>query len=175
ERYGDQADFANQKVLFTFGSTAGLPYYDRAIKEAGEFNWDVAMWPHETPEPFVNVYGPSAAIFKSVPERELAAWLFFKYWAEPENVAKWATVANYFPLRKSAMETETMKEYLKKSPKYAKAFTFLKYGRTEPNVAGYQQIRGIIADAMKKAIEGGEPKEILDEAVAEANAVLASQ
>jgi len=175
ERYGDQADFANRKVLFTFGSTAGLPYYKSAIEEAGEFNWSVAPPPHETPDPVVDVYGPSACIFKSTPERQLAAWLFFRYWAEPENVIKWATVANYFPIRKSAIESPLMKEYLKKNPKYEKAFGFLKYGRVEPNVAGWQEIRGIMADAMKKAVEGGDPKEILEAAAAEANAILAAQ
>ena len=174
ERYGDQKDFANRKALFTFGSTAGLPYYRSAIEssEAGPFQWDVAAPPTAIGKPVVNVYGPSAAIFKSVPERELAGWLFFKYWAEPKNVAKWAMVANYFPIRKSAIELPEMQEYMKKNPQYKKAFDLLPYGRMEPSVAGYQQIRGIIADAMKKVIEGGDPQQVLEAAAQEAQGVL---
>ncbi len=174
ERYGDQKDFANRKALFTFGSTAGIPYYRSAIEEseAGPFEWNVAAPPHETPEPVVDVYGPSVTIFQSVPERELAAWLFFKYWAEPENVAKWAMVANYFPIRKSAIELPEMQEYMKKNPQYKTAFDLLPYGRMEPSVAGYQQIRGIIGDMMKQVIEGMDPQQALEAAAAEAQAVL---
>ncbi len=175
ERYGEQADFANQKALFAFGSTAGLPYYASAVEDAGEFEWSVSPAPHEAPEPAVDVYGPSACIFESKPERQLAAWLFFKYWAETENVTKWANVANYFPLRKSAIESAPMQEYMKGNPKYEKAFGFLQYGRVEPSVAGWQEIRGILGDAFKRAVEGGDPKTILDAAAAEANAVLAGQ
>ncbi len=174
ERYGDQKDFANRKALFTFGSTAGIPYYRSAIEEseAGPFECNVAAPPHETPEPVVDVYGPSVTIFQSVPERELAAWLFFKYWAEPENVAKWAMVANYFPIRKSAIELPEMQEYMKKNPQYKTAFDLLPYGRMEPSVAGYQQIRGIIGDMMKQVIEGMDPQQALEAAAAEAQSVL---
>lgn len=174
ERFGDQTDFSNQKVLFTFGSTAGIPYYRSAVEESekGPFTWDVAPPPHETPDPVVDIYGPSVTIFKSVPERELASWLFFKYWAEPENVAKWAMVANYFPIRKSAINSPQMQEYLEKNPQYRKAFDLLPYGRMEPSVPGYQEIRGIIADMMKKVIEGVDPAQALEEAAAEAQVVL---
>ena len=175
ESYGEQTDFANQKVLFAFGSTAGLPYYKGSIEDAGVFNWSVAPPPHGAPEPAVNVYGPSACIFKSTPERQLAAWLFFKYWAETENVTNWATVANYFPLRQSAIESTPMQEYLEGNPKYEKAFGFLPYGRVEPAVAGWQEIRGIMGDAMTAAVEGEDPQVILDSAAAEANGVLATQ
>jgi ABC-type glycerol-3-phosphate transport system substrate-binding protein len=175
ERYGEQTDFANQKTLFAFGSTAGLPYYKGSIEDAGEFEWSVAPPAHEIPEGVVDVYGPSACVFESKPERQLAAWLFFKYWAETENVTKWATVANYFPLRRSAIESAAMKEYLEGNPKYEKAFGFLPNGRVEPNVAGWQEIRSIMGDAMKRAVEGEDPKTILDAAAAEANAVLAGQ
>ena len=175
ERYGEQTDFANQKTLFAFGSTAGLGYYASAIEDAGEFNWSVSPLAAEGLEPAVDVYGPSACIFKSKPERQLAAWLFFKYWAETENVATWATDANYFPLRQSAIESATMQEYLAGNPKYEKALGFLKYGHVEPAVAGWQEIRGIMGDAMTAAVEGDDINTILAGAAAEANAVLASQ
>jgi len=55
ERYGEQADFANQKTLFSFGSTAGLTYYASAIEDAGTFEWSVSpsrsgpQWPTTSP------------------------------------------------------------------------------------------------------------------------------
>ncbi len=175
ERYGDQTDFANQKALFTFGSTAGLPYYRSAIEKskAGAFNWDIAMPPHAADQkPVVDVYGPSVAIFKTTPEKELAAWLFLKYWSEPDNVAVWATHANYFPITKSAMKTDTFKKYLAGHPRYEKALSFLPYGRMEPSFAGYQEVRGIINDMVKKVIEGADPKAALDEGAKKSQAAM---
>jgi len=92
ERYGDQTDFANEKALFAFGSTAGLPYYARAIEdeETGKprFSWSIAPLPHDTPEPIVDMYGPSICVFKTTPERQLAAWLFLKWFTAPEQTAQ---------------------------------------------------------------------------------------
>jgi len=93
---------------------------------------------------------------------------------EREPVTKWATVANYFPLRQSAIESDAMQAYLEGNPKYEKAFGFLPYGHVEPAVAGWQEIRGIMGDAMTAAVEGGDVGEILSAAAAESNAVLAS-
>jgi len=177
---GDIVSEDNTKIAFN--SEAGLKvlqlikdlFDSGAIEESekGPFNWDVAAPPSAIGKPVVNVYGPSVTIFKSVPERELASWLFFKYWAEPENVAKWAMVANYFPIRKSALELPEMQEYLQKNPQYKKAFDLLPYGRMEPSVAGYQQIRGIIGNMMKQVVEGMDPQEALAAAAAEAQSVL---
>lgn len=175
EQYGDQTDFANQKTLFNFGSTAGLPYYKGAIEQAGVFEWAVASPPSATGEPVVDVYGPSATVFKTTPERELAAWLFFKYWSQPEIVAEWAKVANYFPIRRSAIESPIMQEYIAENPNYQTAFELLPYGRVEPNVAGWQAVRSLLEDAMKEAIEGGDPQTILDAKSVEAADILANQ
>jgi hypothetical protein len=68
-----------------------------------------------------------------------------------------------------------MQEYLASNPKYEKAFGFLPYGHVEPAVAGWQEIRGIMGDAMTAAVEGGDIQGILDAAAAESNAVLAAQ
>ncbi len=41
--FQDQTDFALGKIAFTFSSTAGLPYYDKAIQDAGKVkNWNIA-------------------------------------------------------------------------------------------------------------------------------------
>ncbi|MGA9347744.1 MAG: extracellular solute-binding protein [Anaerolineae bacterium] len=106
ERYGDQTDFANEKVVFTFGSTAGLPYYAQAVE--GKFEWSIAPFPHETAKPIVDMYGPSITVFKSTPEKQLASWLFLKYFTAPEQTAEWAMAANYFPVRKTAAESEAI-------------------------------------------------------------------
>ncbi len=176
ERYGDQTDFANQKILFAFGSTAGLPYYASAIKGDAEefpFDWTVAPFPHDTPEPIVDVYGPSVTIFNTAPERELAAWLFVRWFTEKDQTAAWAMDSNYFPVRRSAAESEAMQEYFASNPLYKKAFDFLPYGRTEPTIAGWQSVRDALGNAIVAVISGEQtPQAALDEAATAAQEAL---
>jgi multiple sugar transport system substrate-binding protein/sn-glycerol 3-phosphate transport system substrate-binding protein len=178
ERYGDQTDFANEKVIFTFGSSAGLPYYASAIEDeaTGEpkFNWSVAPFPHSTADPVVDIYGPSICVFKTTPEKQLAAWLFIRWFTQAEANVKWAKVANYFPIRESAAQSAEMQEYMAANPNYKAAFDFLKWGKGEPVVPAYQTMRGFISDAITAVVTGqATPQDALDHAVQESNAVLA--
>src|SRR5206468_4131925 len=76
---GDQSDFADGRAAFTFTSTAGLPFYKRAIDPGGRFKWSVSVLPHRSDgAPATVLYGGSLTIFKTTPEKQLAAWLFLK-------------------------------------------------------------------------------------------------
>jgi len=178
ERYGDQTDFANEKALFAFGSTAGLPYYAQAVADeaTGEprFEWSVAPFPHSTAEPVVDIYGPSICVFRTTPEKQLASWLFIRWFTQKEQTVRWAKVANYFPIRKSAVESAEMQAYMEENPQYKQAFGFLAWGKGEPTIAGWETVRGLIGDAITAVVTAqSTPQEALDYAVAEANAALA--
>ena len=171
ERYGDQTDFANEKVVFTFGSTAGLPYYAKAVE--GRFDWSIAPLPHETATPIVDMYGPSITVFKTTPEKQLASWLYLKWFTAPEQTAEWAITTGYFPVRKTAAESEAMKAHFAETPLYEKAFSFLPYAKTEPTIAGWQAVRDALYNAIIGVISGERtPEEAIAEAVAEAEAVI---
>jgi ABC-type glycerol-3-phosphate transport system substrate-binding protein len=189
---GDRSDFSQGKVLFIFDSLDGLRYYSAAIEEETikpEFEWSIAPFPHEAAKPIVSMYGPTLCVFKTTPPKKLAGWLFIKWFTEPEQAARWAIAANYFPVRKSAIETEMMKAYFKENPLYEKALSFpsttlrrgsgqgsghrLEYARTEPAIADWQGIQ----DALYKAIAGvasGQisPEEAIYEAVKQAEGIL---
>ena len=126
ERYGEQTDFANQKVLFTMGSSSGLPYYASAVEagEAGQFDWSVAPLPHTTSKPQINVYGASVSVPKTTPEQQLAAWLFIRWFTEPEQQVRWVETSNYFPVRKSV--ANNLGSYFSNNPNYEVAFNALK-------------------------------------------------
>jgi multiple sugar transport system substrate-binding protein/sn-glycerol 3-phosphate transport system substrate-binding protein len=172
ERYGDQTDFANEKALFTFGSTAGLPYYAAAIE--GRFDWSIAPLPHETDEPIVDMYGPSITVFQTTPEKQLASWLFLKWFTEPEQTARWAITTGYFPVRRSAAQSERMLEHFSENPLYAKAFSFLPYAKTEPTIAGWQAVRDALEEAIVGVITGEQsPEAACDDAVAAAEEAIA--
>ena len=173
ERYGDQTDFGNRKVLFTMGSTSGLPFYQMAVDqgEAGSFEWSVAPIPHSTRRPQVNVYGASVSVPKTTPEQQLAAWLFVRWMSAPEQQAEWVRISNYFPVRYSV--AENLDDYFEQNPRYEDAFTILETSGTqaEPPYAGYDEVRDLMSAAFNEIIDGGDVEETLARLEAEANEV----
>ncbi|MFZ5915829.1 MAG: ABC transporter substrate-binding protein [Chloroflexota bacterium] len=174
EQYGDQTDVSSNKAAFALGSTAGINYWVSAFEaNAPDSEWGIAPPPHDTPDPVVDIYGPSVTVFKTTPEQQLASWLFIRWFIEREQTAKWAELSSYFPVRKSA--AADMTDFFASNPLYAKAWSWVQYGRTEPNVPGWQEVRNIVADAMTAIINGGDVQTTLDAAAEAANAALVNQ
>jgi ABC-type glycerol-3-phosphate transport system substrate-binding protein len=177
EEDGDRSDFYQGKVLFIFDSLDGLLHYAAAI-EVGtgvepEFEWSIAPFPHEVAKPIVGMYGPTLCVFKTTPQKQLAGWLFMKWFTEPEQAARWAIAVDTFPVRKSAIETEAMKAYFEENPLYEEAFGFLEYARMEPAIAGWQGIRDALHGAIVGVASGQvSPEEAIYEAVEEAEGIL---
>jgi multiple sugar transport system substrate-binding protein/sn-glycerol 3-phosphate transport system substrate-binding protein len=173
EAYGDQTDFGNGSLLFTVGSSSGLPYYGSAVADGANFEWSVAAIPHTTDEPVMNVYGASVSVPKSTPERELAAWLFIKYYTSPEIQARWAIASQYFPVRQSVAEGLT--DYFASDPAYKTAFDMLKYGYFEPPVPGYDFARDVVESYMAAIADGADVTESLTAADDESDVILQDQ
>jgi multiple sugar transport system substrate-binding protein len=172
ERYGDQTDFGNQKVLFTIGSSSGLPFYQQAADagEAGTFEWSVAPPPH-TGRPAVNVYGASVSVPLTTPERQLAAWLFVRWFTEPAQQAEWVGISNYFPVRYSV--ADSLGDFFAKDPRFADAFGILQTSDTkaEPPFLGYSDVRDMVNAAYNAIIDGADIDETLADLNAEANEI----
>mgnify|MGYP001045597001 CR=1 FL=1 len=173
ESYGDQTDFGAGKLLFSVGSSSGLPFYGTAVSEGAQFEWGVGPIPYTTEEPVLNVYGASVSIPKTTPEQELAAWLFTKYYTSPEIQAKWAEVSQYFPVRASV--AENMTDYFAANPTYKAAFDLLKYTKFEPPVPGYDFVRLMINDAMAGIVDGADVASTLGTLTSDANTNLSEQ
>ena len=173
KQFGDQTDFAAQKTAFTFGSSAGIPFYNKAVTGSSKpFKWDVAPTPHTTPNPVVDVYGPSAVIFNNAPDKAQAAWRFVKFLMSPEANAKWVAATSYFPARKSTLDQ--LKDFMSKNALYAGLVGNLPFGKTEPQIAPWTPIRGVLADAITAVATGaGTPDDAINTAVQKANAILA--
>jgi len=173
EAYGDQTDFGAGKLLFSVGSSSGLPFYQSAIDAGAQFNWSVAPLPHTTAEPVLNVYGASVSIPKNTPEEELAAWLFLKYYTDVEAQAKWAVASQYFPVRASV--AEGLNDYFAEQPNYKTAFDLLQYSHFEPPVPGYDFARDMVEEAMAAIADGADVASTLEATNKNANASLAEQ
>ena len=174
ERGGAIADFSTGRLLFSSASSSGLPFVRAAVDAGAKFDWSVAPLPHTTPAPVMNVYGASVSMPKSTPERELATWLFIRYFTSPEVQAGWGQVANYFPVRQSA--AQRLGDYFERHTAYKTAFDLLQYGHHEPPVPGYDFVRAMAEEALAAIFaQGRDVEKTLARLNEEANASLQEQ
>ncbi|MFH1633121.1 MAG: extracellular solute-binding protein, partial [Chloroflexota bacterium] len=100
ESYYPNEEFATRQGLFYTSSIAGLPYQVYAFEDANSADeWTVIPYPSPDGQPVIDVYGPAYTIIQSTPEEHLAAWLFIKWIAQPENQAAFIEASGYFPTR----------------------------------------------------------------------------
>jgi multiple sugar transport system substrate-binding protein/sn-glycerol 3-phosphate transport system substrate-binding protein len=160
KRYDDQSEFGSGVAAFTLGSTSGLSFYDRAVKanKNGPFAWRIAPIPQltTTAVPEVDLFGASVSVPKSTPEKQLAAWLFIRWFSEPRQQAAWTHVSLYFPVRKAA--EPLIKDLLDADASFAAAWTMLKTAhlRSEPPFAGYDLVRDSISAAYNRVLDGAD-------------------
>jgi multiple sugar transport system substrate-binding protein/sn-glycerol 3-phosphate transport system substrate-binding protein len=184
ERFGEQSRFANGKLLFVTSSNSGLPFYVDSVDAGQKFKWTISMFPQADPaNPKVDLFGASWSVLKTTPEQQLASWLFMKFFTETENSAKWSLASNYIAVRQSAAQlaidgvksSDRFKNYPEAATGYAQLYDAIQYGAVEAPVAGYDPVRALIQDVVTNvAIKGeGDPKAALDEAVAQADDILA--
>jgi multiple sugar transport system substrate-binding protein len=160
KKYDEQTDFGNGTVAFTLGSTSGLSFYANAVaaSRTGPADWIIAPVPQQavTGTPAIDLYGASVSIPRTTPERQLAAWLFVRWFSEPRQQAQWAHVSKYFPVRKAA--EPLIKDMLDADPRFATAWSILKTAnlKAEPPYAGYDLTRDAIVAAYSRVLDGGD-------------------
>ena len=170
EEYGDQREFAAGQVLFILRSSSGLPFVTSAVEDGLDFTWTVTYPPNEVEEPIINVYGASVSLCKTTPQQQLAAWLFIKWFTEPAQQARWVRASNYFPVRRST--ASELGDYFEENARYKSAFELLDFGKSEPTLPGYQQVRRVLQEAMVEIIEGGDMDRVLADVQQAANRTI---
>ncbi|HBX69487.1 MAG TPA: hypothetical protein DEH25_08925 [Chloroflexi bacterium] len=171
--YQEQDDFAQGVTLFATGSSAGLPFYQRAVADSADFDWLIAALPLSTPDPVMLLSGTSFSLPAGAPETQLAAWLFIKYFTSPEIQAQWAQTSGYFPVRAGAAPYLT--DHLAANSAYAAAWDLLPFGVAEPSTPGYDDVRKMVAEAFGAILAGERPAPILNQLNQDANFNLAEQ
>jgi len=150
EQPGAQTSFDAGQALFSIGRSSDLLQQHSGVSAESSFNWSVSPLPTSLDAPKIQLQGPGLSIFKTTPEEQLAAWLFLKWFTEPEQQARWALANNTFPVRASA--ADLLQETFAENPQYEKAFGFLDYDTvTAPGVTGYDKCRAEI-DQMLRAV-----------------------
>jgi multiple sugar transport system substrate-binding protein/sn-glycerol 3-phosphate transport system substrate-binding protein len=139
-------EFALRQGLFSTGSLAGIPYQAEALQREGSADrWTVIPFPGEAGEPAVSVYGPSYRLLKSSPEEQLAAWLFLRWLAAPENEARLARAAGALPTRQATLDLLASEAEL--APQYRAGLELLPYAHIEPSASSWSQVRWAVSDA----------------------------
>jgi ABC-type glycerol-3-phosphate transport system substrate-binding protein len=164
---GDQADFGNGKVAFTFGSTAGLPFYQDGVngRKEGPFQWSIAPMPAGPKgKPIIDFFGPSIGIFKTNADRQRGAWLFLKFLLQKENQVEFGLRLSYFPATKSArdaifaMNTDQVKgtnaRIAMVLPQFKQAIAFIPMGVREPTAPAWQGVRSTIVNMLTAVFTG---------------------
>ena len=169
-----QTDFGTGKVLFVQESSTGRPFFKSSFK--GPINWSITGIPQTDPaKPKTVQYGANVAIFKSTPEKQLASWLFVKWFTDAPQTAEWAVKSSYMPVRNSAKDTQILKDsWAKDDPQGKQAFDLIGTSLPEPNARGQQDIRTVIED-MLTAVAAGKVTDIekaVKDAGVKANQIL---
>lgn len=175
EAYENIGAFGNGEVGFTFGSSAGIPYYRDAMNNGANDDWGVTHVPSIPGNEVVDSYGSGQGVIHHNEIADRASWLFIKWLAEREQTARWAAISGYFPVRVSAATHISMTEKLANDPQYAQAYNLLNLGRSEPGIRGYSAIRTIIQNAVTDVFQNGaNVTTTLQTAANEATAILAA-
>jgi multiple sugar transport system substrate-binding protein/sn-glycerol 3-phosphate transport system substrate-binding protein len=176
EGYPDPA-FAARQAIFTQGSTSGLPYYTEGVANAAtEQNraadeWGVTAIPHTTTDPYTNIYGGDVMIPATNPETQLAAWVFIKWFTQPEIQARWDAASGYFPTRVST--NEFLADYIAQNAQYGEGLALLQYSNYEPQLISYQGVRDLVSQAFNEIMQGADVTTTLDSLTEQANALQA--
>lgn len=141
-----EAEFANRSGLFATGSVANIPYQAQAFNRAGNHDgWTVIPFPSPIQAPAVDAYGTSYVMFASTPPQQLAAWLFLKWLAMPQNHARLVEVNGSFPLR--ASELSYLEGYKNRFPQWEAALKLIPSARGEPPFPSWGVVRWALNDA----------------------------
>ncbi len=147
----DQTFFTNGDAPFFLGSSTGRAYIGAAMQKdpndptkGDKFAWNgtvIPQGPDNVTTPKTSLYGANAIVFKSTPEKQLASWLFLKYFTSKDVTAYWSIQSGYLPVRKSAAESDTFKTFVNGKPLNRAAFDNAQYGKGEPQPAGWTKAR----------------------------------
>jgi len=118
--------------------------------------------------------GGNLYMLKGIPaEHQAAAWKFIQFMTSPEIQADWSKNTGYIASRKSAYDTQLMKDYIAQTPQAAVGRDFLKYAQAELSTHNNAQIQKILGDAVQAVLTGkAEAQQSLDNAQKQADQLL---
>ncbi|MCC6398732.1 MAG: extracellular solute-binding protein [Bacteroidetes bacterium] len=170
-RYGLAHDvgFASQNLAMIMDGPWDLPRF----RQMRDIDWAVAPLPAGPAGRATYIAGEHMAMFKQS-EHPDEAWAFVKWMVSADVQAQFSMSSGYLPVRKSVLEREDYKAFLAGDPAMKAFVDQLRWGRgRRPIDYRRVEINRLIAEAIERATLGKQdPRQVLDEAAAQANALL---
>jgi len=173
KEYDGQNDFLAGIVAMYEGSSVSITHMRQ---QPINFNMGYAPLPtYRTAQSAIS--GANIVIFKSGDsKREKAAWEFIKWFTDTAQTAKWSVKTCYMPVRRSAMETQIVKDFLAETPQFQGIFDQLEQAVYEPQVPAWfnarTELKGFLEKAFKQVLT---PKDALDQAAAKFSELIAAE
>ena len=173
DKYADQQYLGLGSNLFALSSTSGITYFQKAIEEGYNGNWEISKVPHTTSDPVMNLYGGGLIMGNTGnADKMVAAYQWMKYISNTENSAVWSTESGYGFVRTSSAEHPDIQAKRTELPQYDRSLGLIQFGKGEPSVPAYYSVRGEIEKAYAAIINGDDIMSTLNALNDEANAIL---
>ncbi|MBW7864670.1 MAG: ABC transporter substrate-binding protein [Candidatus Hydrogenedentes bacterium] len=152
--YDDNVALAKGEIVFTLRTSSARSDVRLMMRE-GIDHLGMARIPQKDPaRPATVVYGPNVTIFNTTPEQIQTAWAFVKWFTTPEVSARWSAETGYLPVRRSALNQPVLQALWAEWDTAREPFDCLAFARGEPNIAGWQQVRDLVARALSEVLAG---------------------
>ncbi len=164
-------NFASEGTAMIVHSTGSLS----GILKQASFDVGVMPIPGKKKGTYASVPGGgNLYILKAVPDNEKeAAFKFIRFLTSPKYAADFSINTGYIATRKSAYETSSMEDYLKRVPQAASTRDALKYAGRELSVQNLGKVRNIFHKYLQAAYNGKmSPEEAMKQAQKEADEAL---
>lgn len=163
-------DFARGKVAMIFALTTQLPDIFNAVEAQGGFRWGVSPVPYGRRSPTLTISGPAWIMLRSTPARQLATWLFVRWFSETPQTVRWSQLTGLLPLRKSA--ALGLSNLFTLNAGFKVAFDLLEVAQAQPDIPQWGSIAELLVHAVNAAVDGNDPTQVLNEAAKAADALL---
>jgi ABC-type glycerol-3-phosphate transport system substrate-binding protein len=163
-------DFARGKVAMIFAQTTQLPEIFETVEARGGFRWSVSPVPYGRRDPTLTISGPAWVMLKSTPARQLASWLFIRWFAETPQAVRWSQLTGLLPLRQSA--GLGLADEFATNAGLKVAFDLLSVARAQPDVPQWDAIAELLVHAVTSSVAGNDPVQLLNEAAQAADNLL---
>ena len=143
DKYADQQYLGLGSNLFALSSTSGITYFQKAIEEGYNGQWEISKVPHTTKNPVMNLYGGGLIMGNTGNvDKMVAAYQWMKYISNTENSAVWSTESGYGFVRTSSADHPLIQAKRNELPQYDRSLGLIQYGKGEPSVPAYYSVRG---------------------------------
>jgi ABC-type glycerol-3-phosphate transport system substrate-binding protein len=148
----DLEAFSAGRVAMIFASTSRLREINEAVEQQGGFRWGVAPVPNGQLPVTMDTGGPAWIVLRGAPEKQLAAWLFARWFASTEQTVAWAQATGQLPVRKSA--AQALNEQFADDASYVAALDLLRFSHADPLVPYWPSVAEAATRAVLSVVAG---------------------